>query len=526
MMDVENGKSVKLFNKIKSDVCDELNAFRKKSKVSNLTLYKCELFLFDIDLLNRFEKLIKLTLNNNFIISVKEGVFNKLMHLKVIDLSHNCIVNIEDHVFAYNLNLIDIDLSYNTLTDIKPSFFSNLHNLEHLDLSHNKIKDLLSYFLDNKSLKRLKLGHNLIYSISDLAFHKVPNLDYLELNHNHVPAIHSKLFAETLLLSQLLLNDNLIVYISKRAFLNLDNLKHVQLEDNLIICIDDLFEKNINLKSLDFGNNDIRLINRNVFQNNGNLTYLRLVVVEKFDAYSIYHLTNLQLFELVYEIDMKSPILMALIAVLLNKPKLIILRIIYKHSYNYASLVRFNGLTSLEKLHIECLNVDEKLLKINICSQLKRMRNLRYLTLKNVNLLNIPFENEIKMNLQHLNLSGLKNTFIDDMFNDFPLLEELILSFSDISIFDENAFESLTRLKLLNLEHCKMRYICSNLFHNNSNLKTINLSYNCIETIFGFAFTNLRSLESLDLRGNRILNISPEAFSSLGNSTQILLGDL
>ena len=527
VMDPENSKFIKVSHKTVTDVVNELNEINDKLSVINLIICHCELFTLQKQYLNEFANLINLELSNNAIFRIENNVFNSLIHLKTINLSHNYICDINDNVFAENLNLKNVDLSQNMLIEIRPLMFANLLHLESLDLSYNKIIYLKSHCLSNEMLKFLKLSHNVIYKISDSAFDKLPNLNYLELNHNYISRINSKMFAKTLMLIQLYLNDNLIVDMSKNAFGNLRQLNGLHLEDNLITCIEDIFLSNINLRTLDLGDNDIRLINRNVFQNNASLTYLRLVTVQEFQAYSIYHLKNLQFFELVYEIDSKCPILMALIAVLLKKPNLLILRIIYKHSYNYASLVRFNALTSLEKLHIECLNVDEKLLKINICSQLKRMRNLRNLTLKNINLLNIPFENEkdfeMKLNLQFLNLSGLKNTFIDDMFNDFPLLEELNLSLSDISVIDDNAFESLIYLEHLNLGYCKLRCISSKLFRNNSNLKTINFENNRIETIDDYSFANLNSLELLDLRGNEFGILLSEVFVGLGDGTQVLL---
>ena len=504
----------------------EIDRIFSKFHVGNLCINRCRISEFNTILVNRFINLTNLEIRNCSITSLKIGAFDSLIHLQNINLSNNNISNIDESIFADNVNLRTINLSNNKLIIVNKSVFKNLLLLENLDLSFNKIRILDPLFLNNEPLKQLKLQNNLIYEISDTAFDNLINLSSLDLTRNNLGNLNSKVFLKTTKMVTLFLSDNLLTYISTDAFSSMDDLLVLHLQDNRIKYIDNRFSKNSNLATLNLGNNKIQCLKGNSFAHNKKLKFLKLIVFETFEATLLYHLEHLVCLELLYELDEMSNFLADLVVVLLDKPNLIILRISYKYNYHYDSIERLQVLHNLKDLYVQCLNDDKINREIDISTQLGLLTKLNTLTLKNMNILSVTFPREkgfkSGLKLKCLDLTGIKNSLISDVFSDHPFLEYLNLSFSLVSEISENAFVSLAHLTHFYIEHSQLQHVFSTTFLNNVKLKVINFANNKIETIDDYTFTHLTSLELLDLRGNLLKNVTPRAYQGLTKNTQII----
>ena len=504
----------------------EIDRIFSKFHVGTLCINRCRISEFNTILVNRFINLTNLEIRNCSITSLKIGAFDSLIHLQYINLSNNNISNIDESIFADNFNLRTINLSNNKLIIVKKSVFKNLPLLENLDLGFNKIRILDPFFLNNEQLKQLKLQNNLIYEISDTAFDKLINLNSLDLTRNNLGNLNSKVFLKTTKMITLFLSDNLITYISTDAFSSMHDLLVLHLQDNRIKDIENRFLKNFNLTTLNLGNNKIKCLKGNSFAHNKKLKFLKLIVFETFEATLLYHLDHLVCLELLYELDEMANFLADLVVVLLNKSNLTILRVSFKHNYHYDSIERLQVLQHLRVLHMQCLNDDKIIRKIDISRQLRLLTKLNTLTLKNINLLNITwprdegFQSGLK--LKSLDLTGMKNTIISNTFCDHPYLEYLNLSFSLVNEILENAFVSLTNLTHFYMDHSQLRHVFSTTFRCNVKLKVISFANNKIRRIDDYAFRYLTSLELLDLRGNILRNTMPRAYKGLTNKTQII----
>ena len=518
--------SIEICNKPKLNIRSEIFSITNKLDVVNLKIVKCDFEHINDIFLNKFDNLENLDLHANKINHLPNGIFSSLVHLSIIDLSFNSINHIDDYFFTENIRLSSINLSNNKLKEINDTAIKNLFHLETFDLSYNRIAKLQDTFLDNDNLRCLKLGNNSISAISDFAFVKLPNLHVLKLDHNKITEINSLVFSKLPMLICLLLNGNCISHVSMNAFTMMTKLKVLQLRDNCIKVINNNFLKNIDLESLDLGNNRTKSVKSDIFQCNKELKNLSLTILRHFDVRAISKLEHLVTFDLLHESDEKFVISIKLITILLTMKNLTILRIVYKYGDRANEIDRFRALKNLRKLDIECLKADKTLKKINIVKKFNCISKLRTLTFRNLNLICDPVPKEaniIKMAaLKYLDLTGIKNTHVSQLFTHFPCLESLNLSHSELKFVDPNVFMYLLHLKFLHLEYSKLDRIYPALFRNNYNLKGINLSHCCIMSIEDYSFMPLISLKLIDLRHSVVSNVSSKAYSRLNKGAHVL----
>eukprot|EP00039_Didymoeca_costata_P006189 m.88151 g.88151 ORF g.88151 m.88151 type:complete len:1021 (-) comp13148_c0_seq1:104-3166(-) len=133
--------------------------------------------------------------------------------------------------------------------------------------------------------------------------------------------------------------------------------------------------------------------------------------------------------------------------------------------------------------------------------------------------------------------------------NGLNQLETLYLSFNNITVITEGAFQNMAGLEDLYLDNCDITFVQPGAFSNLPSLNSISLGYNNITMVandtlsmlpalatINFAdnkitslavnaFHNLSALEYLALTNNQLTEVHPDTFKKISSLKQILLGN-
>ena len=474
------------------------------------------------------ENVVCLDLSNTSISTFKNGVFKNLINMENLNLSSNQIVEIKDNLFVKNLKLKTISLRDNRIVNVNNEAFLCLNQLEILDLSLNQIRKLSSGCLVSKSLKSINFDWNKIDYMSSSAFYGLPNLMILRLDNNKITFLDDPIFAKSKKLKKLTLNNNYLRTFSTSLLLRSVDIRILKLKNNRILVIDSFtFLNNRFLTVLDLSKNNVLNVLRQTFFGTPCLRVLKLSVIEDFEFGCVKRLFKLRVFSLVYTGSHKFSFKGRIISdyfgdkLLLSK-----LKLTFQH-FDASYQTKFSQLSHLKSLHIECLEPNGQQCSLRMGRQINVMPKLEKLIFKNLNYFTIIACNRktnfSTKNLKYLDLTGLKNVEINNIFQKFRLLEYLNLSKSEIMYISEDAFDFLTNLKFLYLQNSKLQSIRSRMFENNSALRIIDCSTCCISTIEDFSFQNLKQLETLNLTNNYLQYITTNMFFGLTPETEILL---
>lgn len=102
-----------------------------------LSCLYCEIVDIDPDAFRQLVNLQQLSLNNNYLTTVKASWFEGLDYLTYLDLSYNYIRDIEDDVYRNLPNLVDFRISGNQLSCLNLNKMSYLKELKRIFLSEN-----------------------------------------------------------------------------------------------------------------------------------------------------------------------------------------------------------------------------------------------------------------------------------------------------------------------------------------------------------------------------------------------------
>ena len=247
------------FSKLNVDINDNIQELLMDRKLIDDKVF---------DFLNKYElnKLVKLTLSHNKIITMK-GIENcKFPNLISIHLNNN---SINDLTFISKANFPMLErlwLNSNDINNISPLINSNFQKLNILSLSKNHISDIspLKDF-NYPKLEMLVLDNNNISDISVLQLTKF-KIQILALNNNKIINVSSFEFGNFTELRKLFLYSNSIMDISSFGKANLQKLELLSLNKNKIKNIS--FLENPFLKGLkelylsDNQINDLSVFNR------------------------------------------------------------------------------------------------------------------------------------------------------------------------------------------------------------------------------------------------------------------------
>lgn len=214
-----------------------------------------------------------LSLSNNMVSEIMENVFDVLTELAYLNLAGNNISNLKSGIFAGLHSLKVLDLRRNHLTTFKGEFFitwrSNGTNVEKLDLSDNQISYLFpTSFKVHPNLRRINLARNkfnffpaelitgleflqhidlsgnVLKTLEEFEFGRLPRLRILNLNNNDIEIISETAFHNSTQLQILDLSNNKVEKIGERTFQGLNCIKNLNLMNNSLAELpDSIFDR-------------------------------------------------------------------------------------------------------------------------------------------------------------------------------------------------------------------------------------------------------------------------------------------
>ena len=187
-----------------------------------------------------------------------------------------------------------------------------------------------------------------------------------------------------------------------------------------------------------------------------------------------------------------------------------------------------NELTGVDHLDISGI-------KLFIDKEVNFLQSIRKTTLENVKHVRILklhgklTEKNILINLnklEHLNMTGLTEEMFSSVLEDLKnscSIEKLILQNGQIKCLEENPFDTLYKIKELDLSNNLVESINDRIFEPLGNLTRMVLRINRISELKDNIFKNLNNLRELDLSKNQIKSISENAFAGLNNLERLNL---
>lgn len=224
-------------------------------------------------------QLLQLNLQRNRIHFIADSALAGLTALNVIHLDGNSLHSLSPELFNETKQLQEIFVQNNSLNVLAPEIFDGLGNLTVLDLSHNQLTSEWINSLTFKGLTRLTvldLSHNHLRQIQDRTFDGLWQLSSLTLANNRLFSIDSNLFVGLQNLKILSIDFNRLTKLPGRLFQHTTALDELHLNFNKLNTIPTGLGILTQLKSLDLGENLIKILDPGTLANFANILGLRL----------------------------------------------------------------------------------------------------------------------------------------------------------------------------------------------------------------------------------------------------------
>lgn len=228
------------------------------------------------DALSDIQKITFLDLTNNAISNVSVSQFSWNRELEVLGLGRNPLKQIHPKTFSSVKNLIVLTLDYSGLDNAVWESLYPFRQLKDLQLQGNSVTMLNRTVLRSlSSLRNLDLGDNRISDLSTEMFQAMAELQFLHVNQNNLTEIRNNTFLGLQKLVALDLRGNRIKTIEKGAFSHFVSLAELDLSNN---CLSEIpsFNNATTLQSLDLSSNYIQLLSSNALKGLQNLQNLVL----------------------------------------------------------------------------------------------------------------------------------------------------------------------------------------------------------------------------------------------------------
>lgn len=228
------------------------------------------------DALSDIQKITFLDLTNNAISNVSVSQFSWNKELEVLGLGRNPLKQIHPKTFSSVKNLIVLTLDYSGLDDAVWESLYPFRRLKDLQLQGNSVTMLNRTVLRSlSSLRNLDLGDNRISDLSTEMFQAMAELQFLHVNQNNLTEIRNNTFLGLQKLVAFDLRGNRIKTIEKGAFSHFVSLAELDLSNN---CLSEIpsFNNATTLQSLDLSSNYIQLLSSNALKGLQNLQNLVL----------------------------------------------------------------------------------------------------------------------------------------------------------------------------------------------------------------------------------------------------------
>lgn len=189
------------------------------------------------DAFNGLHLVYELHLEKNNLRDLSVG-FLRGLEANTVTLNENLIEELSDGVFGGVLNILVLDLSFNKIHSLNPKSFQHLDGLEHLILNNNKICHLpLGVFGQLNTLTHLNLADNKLRTLDISTLSGLSNLITLNVSGNSLVDFDGAALLPLLRVSHLDISRNSLFYLDPYALrLNAPTLRAVTMEDNLWSC--------------------------------------------------------------------------------------------------------------------------------------------------------------------------------------------------------------------------------------------------------------------------------------------------
>lgn len=417
--------------------------------------------------------------DNDFQSMESTGVLCKndtvLPHLTTLILDKNSIFNISSGSLKSLPNLNDFRIADGNLVNIEEDALSDVQKITFLDLTNNAISNVsVSQFSWNRELEVLGLGRNPLKQIHPKTFSSVNNLIVLTLDYSGLDdAVWESLYPFRQL-KDLQLQGNSVTMLNRTVLNGLSSIRNLDLSENMISDLStEMFQTMTELQFLQCKQNNLMKIKNNTFLGLQKLVALdlrgnRIRTIEK-DAFS--HFASLA------ELDLSNNCL--------------------------SEIPSFNNATTLQSLdlssnHIQSLSSDA----------LKGLKNLQNLVLFNNSIKQI--ETGVFRFVPVLRTADLSFNKIQRILKEtFEGLQQLSILLLQNNLIENISIEGhdMPGLRTLNLSSNMLTSkIASGMFPDN--VENLDLSYNNISDITEYAFYSYEYLKRLSLKGNKLTTLA------------------
>lgn len=422
---------------------------------------------------NRFQGVRALDISNNSINRLESTIFN-FKNLVFLNVSYNKLKDISSELFDGTPKLSEIDFSFNNIKSLWNVPFSNLAELRVIDLRNNNIRTIYGSFIDNKNLETLRLENNLISKIFCDTIKLLERSISIGISWDHVKTLDMNCLGNQLkisveneeIIARTSYNHEEIMRIDKNNF---SKLRRVHFGANQLANSSEILEMlGPSIKYLTLSGNFIGKLNASTFHR---FTELMALDLER---------TNLSAFD--------------------GNP--------------------FENLKKLTGLSISHNNLN----KLNVTSLNTTLTQLKVIFVAGNSLVNIhEIIEHLGPNLEALDVSqNFVGTLNTTTFERFSKLWNLKLSQTNLSAFDFNPFENLTKLAYLDLSNNKLRKLNATLLSPTiKQLAGLNIAGNNLENTYDIIPHLHSSVRVVDLSENYVGRIAEHTFSKC-NTTEHL----
>ncbi|KAF7237441.1 Nyctalopin [Varanus komodoensis] len=139
--------------------------------------------------------LTRLSLERNRIEAIGRDSLKDMEALKELNLRRNRIWTIQKDAFLPLDQLGVLNLGHNRLSDLPNQLFAGLTQLKTMHLEANRLTRIGCPFSSLRSLRKLYLNNNRIFSVDGSAFSHLGELNFLHLSRNNLSHLPSRLLA-------------------------------------------------------------------------------------------------------------------------------------------------------------------------------------------------------------------------------------------------------------------------------------------------------------------------------------------
>lgn len=415
--------------------------------------------------------------------------------------------------FGHLVQLNELSLEYCKFGKLQADFFAGLNGLRNLSIRTLNINwPSLNLEIDGstfesmKTLVRLDLSTNNIWSLPENIFCSLPNLKYLNISGNRLQDINELGFRERANIDD---EPSMLPSMKKSIPPTLGTLTSTLSSDGgkkpppTLSCA-------IDLETLDISHNHFVLLPANGF---GILKRLRLLRINNNEISMLADKALAGLRTLTI-LDLSSNKIVALPSELFKDPSATLQEIhLQNNSISVLSPGLFSNLVQLQALDLSINQLTSSWINKSTFKGLIRLVLLDLSSNKITKLESEMFGDLFAVQILNMRHNLLEN--IDaDTFASMSNLHKLLLSHNKIKYLDAYSLNGLTVLSLLSIDNNVLTGVHPEAFRNCSSLQILNLNGNEL-TKTPLALKDMRLLRTLDLGENLIKSLDEPGFRGL-----------